>query len=352
MSCRVAAVFMSRRGGMPVNRLNHPVLDGAISVDDLDVGVGIFGASEQADLRARLGIYQFDLGKLVFRHAISFDSMTGFARKRLVGSGNPRELLQADCAMVNWIRPLLFFSELPPGGFLWKPAPRVPWEELDPESHREYEDNLEFSRSREFFGSSRRSDALLEMFNRYVEHSGDISALEFPEKKTIAVMPNGSPAGTGDSVDVPLEEVRRMAMFRFAAGLKVRKGNFHDHCGAFARAFRIIGQMVKTGSSMTSISVKRFFGSVVQGGEAHLEKIGLEQAEIELRMKMVRSAAGALELLASAGKSLTVPMRIQTKECPVDAVAFDMVRPKNSVQLVEKESADSHFPEEGEKFFQ
>lgn len=353
ISARVALVCMSRRGGIPVNRLNHHVLDGGISVDDLDIGVGMYGSDESAHLQARLGIYQFVMGRLVFRHAITFDHATGFAKKRLV-QGGTRELLQADCAMVNWIRPLLFNQAIHQGAYRWKSAPRVPWAELDQESRREFEGSLAYSRPREFFSLERRTGVLFEMFGKHLEASGALDRIDVPEVRVISCMPGGSLVGDGDAITVSPQDLRRMVMHQFASGLKSQMNDFHLHCGAMARAFQTIKRMVDGQSPgvMIRSSVHRFSESLLHGAEQHLARQKLEAGEKTGRMEMIHSAIRGLERFSTSGSSPVITMTLQKKREHLEgSIFFDVVRPSFPVQLLEGVRIDSHLPEDGEKLF-
>lgn len=340
---------MGRRSGVPVNRNSHRLMDGAVSTDDLDIGVGIFGTDKESKLVARMAIYQYKDGIPTFRHVISFDLKTGKPLKRLsfVG-GAPRSILESDMAMANWMRPLLFDPKITPGAYRWKLAPRAPLSELDPEEVREADANLQFTHPRWFFGQERTGESVSSMFQDYIQLDRPIGEIKFPEPQALVVRPGAK--GCDRDVFVARQGVRTFCVQKYLAGLFSRKGGYRDLQDALLNALKTIDRLEQESSPILSASVARFEQSLKTGAVGHLKK-HCPPEEMDRSVREIDSALALLRVYSLSERGAHGVVVPEGKQPPAGSAFISVVRPEFSIQCLDLEGIESHFPTNAKEVF-
>lgn len=342
---------MGRSSGVPINRSTNEIMDGAVSTDDLDVGVGVFGKDLHSPLVSRMAIYQHRKAKLEFRHVINFDRKSGAPMKRIPpGGGAPRRLLEADMAMANWMRALLFDDRIVSGGYRWKKAPQVPLSELDPEQLREADGERQFARPRWFFSQERREEAVFAMFQDNLELEKPIDRLEIPLTQKLIIPPGGG-VKAADSIEIPRRILRRLCVQRFLNKLYSRGGDYSGLKDAVLRAMSSIDRLVVDSTrSVANVSAKRYTDTLRFGAEKHLEKSGAPPEAVEEGLESIGCAISMIQSYAALGDSPAFAWVVPEDKALPEGTAFvRVVRPSLSVQILDGVSVESHFPQDGEE---
>lgn len=346
-------VFMGRSDGVPANRNTHRIMDGSVSTDDLDVGVGVFGTDAQSSLAARMAIYQYQEGRLEFRYVINFDLKTGMPMRRLPpGGGAPRALLEADRAMSNWMRPLLFDDSVKSGGYRWKTAPRVPIAQLDPEERREADAERGYARPRWFYSQERKTPSTFSMFKDSLVMDRIIDQMVAPGVQKL-IIPSGGGFQNPDSIEIPSKMLRRICVQRFLSGLYSRTGGYFDLKDAILRALSTIDRMlIESSHSIANVSASKYADTMLAGAEDHLKSVKAPEALVPACMESVASAMSLIRTYASlSGASAHAVAVPPDKVVPSGAAVMRVVRPELSVQVLDGVPFESFFPKNGDELF-
>jgi hypothetical protein len=346
-------VFMGRSDGVPVNRNTHRILDGSASTDDLDVGVGVFGTDAQSSLAARMAIYQYQEGRLEFRYVINFDLKTGMPMKRLPpGGGAPRALLEADRAMCNWMRPLLFDDNVKSGGYRWKTAPRVPLAQLDPEERREADADKEFGHPRWFYSQERKTSSAFSMFQDNLVMDHIIDQMAMPEVQKLIIPVGGGIQGP-DSIEIPAKMLRRICVQRFLSGLYSRSGGYFDLKDAILRALSTIDRMLLDSSNpIANMSASRYAETMLASAEDHLKSVRVPSTLVSTCMESIISAVNLIKIYTSISGSCAHALVVPSdKVVPSGAAVMTVIRPELSVQVLDGVPVESFFPKDGSELF-
>lgn len=344
---------MGRRSGIPINRNIHRIMDGAVPIEDLDMGVGLIGLGADGQLISRLGIYHFSDSGPVFRHAINFDRKTGRPLKRLASgdSGPPKALLEPDMAMANWMRPVLFGDGVPAGAYRWRAAPPVPLSALDKEEMREADGNLEYTRPRWFFSQDRVAEASLAMFRDNLVFDCTIEAAEVP--KPVRLLLAGEVTTGPGEVDVSKSALRSCCVQKFLGNLHSRWPDFDGIKRATINAMRMIDLAYNEGSRMlATVSAGRFVATLLANAESHFKDRKLGAEEFESRMLVAKNAVNLIACYARTGdqgvRASVIPCDKVLRETDASIV---VVRPSFSVQALDGIEMESHFPSDGNDLF-
>lgn len=344
---------MSRRRGIPVNFVNHRVCGGAVSTDDLDVGVGVFGVDDGGALVSRIGIYHYRNGRLKFRHKISMDCATCRPRRRLRLKGPPVELLESDRAMVNWISAMLFCGEISPGAYRWAKDP-MPGEVLNNEQIRELDGEAEHTRGRLFFSAERHQAALGDFFSKHLRRESPLENFVAPEVFRLNASADAAmPDDKGESVVVRSEDLRALVSHQFAGGLRSRTGRFRECQEGLSRAFGTLEMLVRRHDNrvMAEGSAARFCATLQASAEAHLAQQTMDEVDRKFCLDQVGQALLGLRLFARVLPGSCI-MHLSPKVIPgLSLISLEVARPVFSAQLLEGSAIDSHFPEDGSELF-
>lgn len=368
---RAVMALMSRRQGIILNKIHWPFMDGAISIDDLDVGVALFGVTPSGRPVARMGIYRYVGEALTFCHVINLDAQTGvpIVKKREVGGRTVRTLLEADRAMINWIKAPLFSEAMPAGIYRWTDDPPVPLAQTDVDEQRRLRGLAEHTPKRDFFAAERTMEASTEMVDRYAayvgESTGFIQPAIYPLVSYQAVHGLiGRQPGLA-MVSVPQKDFRFMALQRLISGLRSQDGSAPELRAGFLSVFNLIDRMVssKANISLMNSTVNRAVASLKQSIGEHLTRQNLPE---DVLVRCQGKAFGALDCIGifmrdrDANGNITVgslgatdPESFEVAKKIVGAnPMFLMARSDAPIQVLDEYMTTGEFPVSGSEFFQ
>lgn len=367
INARVVAVFMSRKKGIPVNSSHFPFLSGAISVDDLDIGIASFGIKAGGAIQARMAIYQFIDGSMKFRHVISFNPETGNPIARPRATVGSRAIIEADRAMINWIKPLLFDDKTYDGGsYSWIDDPPVSIYDVDVEERRRIIGLSELTPNRGFFALERGIESSSEMVNRYISESGDLDKLISPQMFSLILSnlfeERGSPEGA-QSISVPLADFRSMTVQKFSWGLRSQDGKFRDLRYGFLTFMNTVDRMIHKAASAALVSgtIKRSEKAFREEATEHLNSQKLDPLVFKKHYAAINSALQCLSRYQIDRDRGGIMMHGISHSSDAESEnlmngafrdpTFLMARPIHSIQVLGDVNVPIEFPENGSPFF-
>jgi hypothetical protein len=354
---RIVAAFMSRKDGIPVNQSHFPFLNGSISADDIDLGIGIFGFSG-GRAQSRVAIYQYIAGALVFRHVINLNSETGDPVIKAKG------LLEADRATINWIKPMMFDDRrFAPGAYSWTDDPPVSIDLVDADEKRRITGLAEFTPSRSFFAQEKTLDLAADDVCKNIFRTADLTRLVAPAKIQLALIssiPDHKDRPDISGVVFPLAEFKAAVTQRFVWGLRSKDGDFRELRYGFTNLMNVVDRMIAQGANKTLIgsTIRRSEVAFRDGAEKHLESQGLTKETKEIHSTAVRSALSALLVYSEdrttdgSGIRMLRASDSSKRDAPeLKTAPLLMIKPQHSIQVIESDNTSLQFPVEAADLF-